>query len=90
MWCFKIKDEALAPYVDGVGLEARSQDLDAAYSITGSFYLINPEKLRETRSFFSGEMIPLMIENEIESIDIDTELDWLVPEAALKIWRRGK
>lgn len=90
MWCFKIRGQGLVPYVDGAGLEARSQDLDAAYAITGSFYLINPEKLRETNSFFSGEMIPLAIENGIESIDIDTELDWLVAEAALKIWGKGK
>jgi N-acylneuraminate cytidylyltransferase len=90
MWCFKIRDEALEPYFGGAGLEARSQDLDPAYVITGSFYLISPEKLRETKSFFSGEMVPLAIETGIESIDIDTELDWLVAEAALKIWGKGK
>ena len=52
-WTFKIEDAMLKPYLDKHGLNARSQDLDLAYVVNGSFYLISPACLREQKSFYS-------------------------------------
>jgi N-acylneuraminate cytidylyltransferase len=83
LWCFKIVVDQLMPFVDESGLHARSQDLPAAYVINGAFYLITPEELRNNRSFFTDNSVPLIISNPTQSIDIDTEWDWKLAEAYL-------
>jgi N-acylneuraminate cytidylyltransferase len=76
LWCFKIENSRLSPYIDGAGLHLRSQDLPAAYAINGAFYLIAPQDLREKRSFFNDDMVPLLMSEPEEAVDIDTEWDW--------------
>lgn len=96
MWTFKVEGQTMRPYMDGGGLRQRSQDLPPAYVVNGSFYLISPDDLRELRSFFSGEMVPLIIGDRDECIDIDTERDWRIAELVLGIrsrdsqWRVGR
>jgi len=84
LWCFRLKGNALEPFFNEGGLHLRSQDLPAAYVVNGAFYLIAPNVLRSSRSFFCRDMVPLVIDDPVESIDIDTEWDWQVAEAALK------
>jgi CMP-N,N'-diacetyllegionaminic acid synthase len=76
LWCFRAEGNRMYPFVDGGGLHVRSQDLPPAYAINGAFYLIKPSSLRAARSFFSDDMIPLMMLEAGEEIDIDTERDW--------------
>jgi N-acylneuraminate cytidylyltransferase len=75
-WTFKIVEGKLIPFMDQNGMEKRSQDLDSAFIVNGSFYLTSPIYLKNTLSFYKPIAIPLIIENEIESIDIDTILDF--------------
>jgi CMP-N,N'-diacetyllegionaminic acid synthase len=84
LWCFKILDGKLRPYVDGGGLHLRSQDLPPAYTLNGAFYLIAPAQLRAARSFFGDDMVPLLMPEPEESLDIDTELDWTMAQTLLK------
>lgn len=84
MWSFKIEGETMRPFIEGEGLYMRSQDLPPAYTINGAFYLITPENLREYRSFFKNDMVPLVIDAREECIDIDTQRDWSLAEEALK------
>jgi CMP-N,N'-diacetyllegionaminic acid synthase len=84
MLCFKIEEETMRPFIAGEGLYMRSQDLPPAYMINGAFYLITPENLRENRSFFKNDMVPLVIDAFEECIDIDTQRDWRLAEEALK------
>ena len=79
MWCFKIDGAVMEPFIKG-GLHFRSQDLPLAYVVNGSFYLIAPEDLRKSNSFFSKGMTPLVMDSFMESIDIDTEWDWIKAE----------
>ena len=72
-------------FVKGEGLKLRSQDLPPAYVENGAFYLIAPEDLRAQRLFFRDDMMPLVIAAPEESIDIDTEWDWMIAEAALRV-----
>jgi CMP-N,N'-diacetyllegionaminic acid synthase len=75
-WTFTIKNNILSPFLSNHGLNTRSQDLESAYVINGSFYLISPSALREAKSFFIDGALPLVINSSIESLDIDTEQDW--------------
>lgn len=84
MWCFQVDGDVMRPFVEGGGLHMRSQDLPPAYLVNGAFYLIAPEDLRQRRSFYSDTMVPLVIEDRAVSIDIDTEWDWNLSEAALR------
>ena len=83
MWCLKIEGETIRPFVDGVGLHLRSQELAPAYVVNGALYLIAPEELRKRRSFYSDDMVPLVMEDPEESMDIDTEWDWRMAETIL-------
>lgn len=82
MWCFRLEGDYLSPFVEGKGINIRSQDLPLAFAINGAFYLIAPDDLRKQKSFYSKNMLPLVIDDLEESIDIDTESDWKEAEFA--------
>jgi len=84
MWCYRVNGTSMQPFVGGLGLEMRSQDLPPAYALNGAFYLCSPDKLRTSRSFTSGAPVPLIMSDIEESIDIDTEWDWQVAEAVIR------
>ena len=73
----------MIPFVDGGGLQLRSQDLPPAYAINGAFYLVAPRYLREHQSFYAADMVPLIMNDPAECLDIDTEWDWRMAEAVL-------
>jgi CMP-N,N'-diacetyllegionaminic acid synthase len=83
MWTLKKEGEYLAPFLDAHGLGQRSQDLPPAFVVNGSLYIISPLDLRTMQSFFGLLTIPLIIESQQEALDIDTEWDWTMAEAAL-------
>lgn len=82
-WCFKINDAGMVPFIDGVDLQSRSQDLEPAYVVNGAFYLISPDDLRNNHSFYNEHMLPLVLDKPKESIDIDTEWDWRLAETVI-------
>jgi CMP-N,N'-diacetyllegionaminic acid synthase len=80
LWCFRLKEDLLMPFCREGGLHLRSQDLPTAFVVNGAFYLISPHDLRERKSFYSDNMVPLVMEDPRERIDIDTEWDWTLAE----------
>ncbi len=74
----------MRPFIDQDNLHQRSQDLPPAYVVNGAFYLVATDNLRIRKSFFSEDMVPLMIDAPEENIDIDTEWDWQIAEAAFR------
>lgn len=82
-WCFSVKDGAIVRYFGDADFPTRSQDLPPAFQISGGLYIITPDQLRTERTFFPGNAMPLVTEDEIEALDIDTEWDWLCAEKAL-------
>jgi len=82
-WTFTVKNSVLHTFLDDHGLNIRSQDLESAYVVNGSFYLISPICLRTERSFFINGTRPLIIESRMESLDIDTVEDWQYAEYCL-------
>lgn len=81
--CFKIEGDVMRPFVNGGSAHVRSQDLPPVYEPNGAFYLVTPEHLRTVHSYYGDDVVPLPIERPRESIDIDTEWDWKIAEAAL-------
>lgn len=71
-WTFKKNDKYLEPFMEGDGINTRSQDLEPAYVVNGNLYLIKTKPLRKNNSFFSNKTIPCLLDDIIESIDIDT------------------
>lgn len=78
MWCFRIEGNKLQPFLGDAGLAMRSQDLPPAYVINGTFYLARPEHLRSKQSFFGDNIVPIIVESKRDSLDIDTEWDWVM------------
>lgn len=80
MWCFRIDRDRMQPFMREHGLHTRSQDLPPAYIVNGAFYLIAPSRLREAKTFFIDDMVPLVLDED-QGVDLDTERDWQVAEA---------
>jgi CMP-N,N'-diacetyllegionaminic acid synthase len=76
MWALKVKDDYVEPYFDSHGFGLRSQDLSEVFHPNGCLYLITPDEIRSTRSFFSKKATPLIIDSDIEALDIDTHTDF--------------
>ena len=88
MRALTIVGEYLVPFMQEHGLVTRSQDVPPVYLVNSSFYLISPAALRVCRPFLRVKTIPLLIESQQEALDIDTEWDWKVTEAALVAGRQ--
>lgn len=82
-WCFRMINDGMEPFLGWNGISRRSQDLEPAWMINGSIYLISPTQLRDGKSFITPDTLPFIIENKREVIDIDTPFDWAIAEQAL-------
>jgi len=85
-WCFRINGKRLNPFLGWGTITQRSQDLEPAFALNGSIYLIEPSMLRSTHTFFSEDAEALIMDSPVSTIDIDTEFDWLIAEAGLQLW----
>jgi N-acylneuraminate cytidylyltransferase/CMP-N,N'-diacetyllegionaminic acid synthase len=75
-WCFRFDHGSMVPFLGWGPLTKRSQDLEPAFTLSGSIYLISPQLLREQQRFLCPGTVPLVISDRIESLDIDTQDDW--------------
>ncbi len=80
LWCYRVEENVMMPYIPRETEALRSQDLPPAYVLNGALYLIRPDQLRATRSFCPPDVQPLVIELPWESLDIDTPWDWFLAE----------
>lgn len=81
MWTLKMEGGYLVPFMSEHGLGIRSQDLPPVLVVNGSFYLISPAELRRSQSFMGTKAVPLLMESPQETLDIDTEWDFMMAEA---------
>lgn len=77
--CFFIQENSLKMCVP-----AQNHAQEAAYAVNGALYLISPDELRKSRSFFSTKSVPLIINSHRESLDIDDDFDWWLAERMLE------
>jgi N-acylneuraminate cytidylyltransferase/CMP-N,N'-diacetyllegionaminic acid synthase len=83
-WCFRLEGDSMEPFLGWENLSRRSQDLEPAWTLSGSIYLIAPDVLREHRRFVLPGTVPMMVYDNLESIDIDTPEDWSAALLALE------
>lgn len=65
-------------------LNKRSQDLKKYYRLNGAIYICKTEKLLEEKSFFLNDNIFAYVMDRKSSIDIDTELDFLIAKTIIE------
>lgn len=85
-WNMIIKDSYLLPIFNQDLLRKRRQDLPVAYMPNGAIYISSPDYLKKNRSFYGERIIPYIMPAE-RSIDIDSEIDFLLAELIIK--RKG-
>lgn len=83
-WCFRIHPGGVDPFLGWNAIRGRSQDLEPAWVLNGAVYVISPARLRAARSFLASDVTPCLMEDAVESIDIDTPTDWAMAEAVLR------
>lgn len=79
-WCFYLEQGALIPFISADGLNKRSQDLQAAYSVNGCLYLVSAGDLKKTGTLFPENCQPLLMTDRQEVLDIDDEFDWQIAQ----------
>jgi len=79
-WSMRIMDGHLEPVYDWGSVGQRSHEVTDTYIVNGSFYLIEPELLLRTRSFFQPYTLPLVVSDDKSQLDIDTESDFRLAE----------
>ncbi len=85
LWSLRIESDTdtLVPFSGEPAFSLRSQDLPDVYFPTGSFFLKQPGQFYRDRSYFGQEMVPLVINNQKEALDIDDEWDWEIASCAV-------
>jgi len=83
-WCRSVDDNGeLKPFLPDVDAPVYAQALPPVYELNGLIYLASVQTLQTDKSFYSPHTRALIIQDEEEGIDIDTELDWRVANAIL-------
>jgi len=88
-WTYFLSPDGELDAFNPTGLTLRSQDLPAAVVPNGSMYLVRSSVLRSKRMFVAGKSRAVVCSEPIESIDIDTEEDWMQAENLVSTWKAG-
>lgn len=82
-WCFRLTEDRMTPFLGWEALDGRSQDLEPAWALNGSIYVISPSQLRDQRTFLTRNVRPYAMHDFAEAIDVDTPADFALCEALL-------
>ncbi|MEC4089933.1 acylneuraminate cytidylyltransferase family protein [Pseudoalteromonas rubra] len=84
LWSTRLKEEHdFKQFISGL-TNTRAQDLDPYYQLNGAIYLVDKiEFERSGKLFLEQDYYPYIMSNE-SSIDIDTEIDFLIAATVLK------
>jgi CMP-N,N'-diacetyllegionaminic acid synthase len=75
-WTFALRDGELHPTLGWDLLQLRSQDLPPAYAINGALYVIPAEEVRACGPIVRPGVLPFVMTDPRECLDIDTPEDW--------------
>jgi len=85
LWSNTIDDDfSLKGFIQEKVKNKRSQDLPQYYRLNGAIYLVKIDKALEENTLFLSDNIYAYEMDEISSIDIDTELDFLLAELLIR------
>lgn len=80
---FYCGEDSLVPLDDSRPTQTRRQAVEPLLTPNGAMYLAKTALLRERRSFYGTKTVPMLMDS-LESMDIDTELDWRIAEACIQ------
>ena len=80
---FTCEDGFLRPLNRHKPTQTTRQQIEPLLTPNGAIYLCKTAHLLENQSFYPDRTVPLLM-NELQSLDIDNELDWLMAEAFVK------
>jgi CMP-N-acetylneuraminic acid synthetase len=75
-WTFAWHDGEFSPSLGWAPLTLRSQDLPSAYALNGALYVIPAVDARATLPVVRPGILPFVMNDARESLDIDTADDW--------------
>jgi CMP-N,N'-diacetyllegionaminic acid synthase len=85
LWCNTLPDNrSMHGFLKDEVKNKRSQDLEKYYRLNGAIYICSTKKLLENKSFILNENIYAYIMPQEQSVDIDTQIDFLLCETILK------
>ncbi len=79
----KIKNKLLIPYVKGSNSSVPRQSLEELYSLNGCIYLTKTDTIIKHMNFFGNAPAPYVM-NQLQSVNINSELDWILAEKILE------
>lgn len=83
LWTKRIEDDGtMTDYLPNASQYPRRQDLPPAYALNGALYLVRPQVLTRSGSFYGGRTFPYVMPYD-RSIDIDTIEDMRMAEFLL-------
>jgi CMP-N-acetylneuraminic acid synthetase len=78
LWTNTLDDSlSMEGFLQDEVLNKRSQDLESYYRINGAIYICKIDKLLEEKSFFLKKNIFAYIMDQVHSVDIDNEIDFI-------------
>jgi N-acylneuraminate cytidylyltransferase/CMP-N,N'-diacetyllegionaminic acid synthase len=88
-WCLSVDPCGAAHEMHTGGLGLRSQDLPPAFAVNGTIYLVPRAQIRAGASLYTERKIALIVEDDAQSVDIDTLEDWRLAEAIIEDRNQG-
>lgn len=79
----KIDKGHLKPYFDDKYFRRRRQELPPLFVPNGSIYISTKEKLFENKTFYGKKILPYVMSSK-KSVDIDSDLDFVLTEIILR------
>ena len=79
----KISDNRLVPYIKDSDSSMPRQSLEEIYSLNGCIYLTKIETIFDDRNFFGKISLPYEM-NELQSVNINSNFDWMIAEKILE------
>lgn len=73
----------VAPFLPGSPRAARRQDLPAVYRPNGAIYITRPDLILDENRLLGDDTLAFMM-TEAESVDLDSELDFVIAELILR------
>ena len=82
-WNCIVENNYLKPAFGEQYFKLHRQDLPLTYMPNGAIYISKPENLKQNRNFYGERTRPFVMPKE-RSVDIDTEIDFILAEAIIK------
>ena len=70
-WTFYKYSSGMKPFLADINLTTPSQELEAAYIVSGSMYLASSKNIKNFQTYFIKSIIPVMCKSKMEAVDID-------------------